>query len=96
MNVTTFKSLLSPKLPAEQKRLKDLTASILRNVSFNHYGKDLKMIEPADVKPLWQLVNKYYADWEKSSRKQRHEMRTSRHRYVDYSHLAYNGVADDL
>lgn len=78
---------------AEINRYNLISNKRLRSACVN-----LKLVNTdSEVWQAWIKFNKKEADWEKYCRIQRYEAKHSKKNYhVDYSHLAYNGVADDF
>lgn len=78
---------------AEKRRFELLSNKRLRSARIN--PKEISTDK--EVREAWIRFNKYEADWEKYCRASKHEARFGKkHTYGDYSHLAYNGVADDF
>ena len=98
MTCTEFKKrvseLVNITIPAEKKRFEIMSNKRLQqaDVRFRKFETDKEIIEG------WHKYNKKEADWEKYCRQSEHFERTvlSKKSYTDYSHLAYNGVADDF
>ena len=97
MTCTEFKIRVSEVInfsnEAERKRYFKISNKELKRagVAFKNISTD------KEVKDGWWKFNKYQADWESYCRKSKHEaMMRKNDNYVDYSHLAYNGVADDF
>ena len=97
MTCTEFKIRVSEIIifsnEAERKRYFKIS-----NKELQRAGVDFKNIFFfKEVKEGWWKFNKYQADWESYCRKSKHEsMMRKNYNYVDYYHLAYNGVADDF
>ena len=97
MTCTEFKIRVSEVInfsnEAERKRY-----SKISNKQLQQAGVDYKKIfTDKDVKKGWWKFNKYQADWETYCRKSKHEARMRKNDdYIDYSHLAYNGVTDNF
>ena len=97
MTCTEFKIRVSEVInfsnEAERKRYFKISNKELQRagVAFKNISTD------KEVKDGWWKFNKYQADWESYCRKSKHEaMMRKNDNYVDYSHLAYNGVVDDF
>jgi len=96
LNPTEFKNklLLLNLNKAEIRRVKNLTTKQLK---FNlRVYTDFKEITDENYKQVWRKLNCGLAKEDKFHRIQNHNARNSKYAYVDYSHLAYNGVADDF
>jgi hypothetical protein len=95
MNVTELKSkLLSLNLnKVEKYRVECLRAKELK-FKLRTYT-DFTEITDENYKEVWYQLNKQIAKEDKFHRAQTHSMRNSSG-YVDYSHLAYNGVTEDF
>lgn len=97
MTCTEFKIRVSEVInfsnEAERKRYFKIS-----NKQLQQAGVDYKKIfTDKEVKEGWRKFNKHQADWEAYCRKSKHEARMRNNGdYVDYSHLAYNGVTDDF
>lgn len=96
MNVTDFKNkVLSLNLnKAEIIRIKHLTAKEFK-FKLRLYT-EFSDVTNSNYKQVWFQMNQQMAKEDKFHRIQTHSMRTSKERYVDYSHLAYNNSTDDL
>ena len=97
MTCTEFKIRVSEIIifsnEAERKRYFKISNKELKRAGVNFKN----MSTDKEIKEGWWKFNKHQADWEAYCRKSRHEARMRRNdSYVDYSHLAYNGVADDF
>lgn len=97
MNCTEYKKrvseLVNISIPAELKRFKIMSNKRLQQagVDFKKFQTDKEVIEG------WKKYNKKEAEWEKYCRKSKHVGRSLlKGSFVDYSHLAYNGVTDDF
>jgi len=95
MNVTDFKSkMLALNLnEVEARRVKNLKAKGLKYDL--RVFTDFTEITDENYRQVWFQLNKQLAKEDKFHRIQTHSMRSSKG-FVDYSHLAYNGVADDF
>ena len=85
--------MVNISIPAEKKRFKIMSNKRLQDagVNFKKFETDKEVISG------WHKYNKNEADWEKYCRKSKHERRSLlKGGFVDYSHLAYNGVSDDF
>ena len=97
MNCTEFKArvkeLINITIPAEIKRFE-----IMSNKRLKGAGVNFKKFETdKEIKDGWVKYNKKEAEWEKYCRQSKHIGRGFfKGGYEDYSHLAYNGVADDF
>lgn len=97
MNCTEFKKrvseLINITIPAEKKRFEIMSNRRLEQagVRFKKFKTDQEIIEG------WNKYNKKEAEWEKYCRQSKHFGRQLlKKSFTDYSHLAYNGVADDF
>lgn len=97
MNTTQFKEkVLTLNLnKAEIKRIKNLTTR-----SFKYDLRMLLQMKKEEVtennfKMVWNILNQQMAKEDKFHRIQTHSMRNCKE-YIEYGHLAYNGVADDF
>lgn len=95
MNITTFKELVKPANEAEKRRLNKLHGQYYRFL-MHKYSIGIKNINEQNINSVWNTLNKLLASDDKLHRELRHISRSSNREYVDYSHLAYNGVTDDL
>lgn len=96
MNCTDFKKKVSDIVnitnEAEKNRYQKISRKELQRAGVNIRN----ITTDKEVKQAWRKFNKYQADWEKHCRKSKHFERNLKGSFVDYSHLAYNGVADDF
>jgi len=95
MNATEFKNklLLLNLNQAEVNRVKNLTTKQLK-FKLRVYT-EFKEITDENYKQVWFKLNTQLAKEDKFHRIQTHSMRNSKG-FTDYSHLAYNGVAEDF
>ena len=98
INITRFKELAlelgCPKNNKERQRLKNLSSKTLKFLTCER-----RLPEGLSEKTIWKawhIINQKLASWEKCDRRINHLMKTSKKRYIDYGHLAYNNSADDL
>lgn len=97
MNCTDFKKKASDIVnitnEAEKNRYQKISRKELQRAGVNIRN----ITTDKEVKQAWRKFNKYQADWEKYCRKSKHfERNLLKGSFVDYSHLAYNGVTDDF
>ena|SRR5690554_305538 len=97
MNCTEYKKrvseLVNITIPAEIRRFKIMSNKRLQDagVKFKKFKTDKEVISG------WHKYNENEAKWEKYCRKVKHHGRSLlKDSFVDYSHLAYSGVADDF
>lgn len=93
MNVTEFKRRLSKlidiTIEAELRRFEKIS-----NKKLEIAGISVKrIVTDKDVTDAWNVFNKNQADWEAYCRRPKPVLNNN---YVDYSHLAYNGVTEDF
>ena len=99
MNITEFKQLVTnlPLNKTERSRANNLTASTFKflcrtlDPTFS-----IKAVNNTNWRNTWHKLNQILAKEDKFHRIQSHNMRHCKDKFIDYSDLAYNGVADDL
>jgi hypothetical protein len=93
MNITEFKkqvlTYVTFSTKKEKERVFETTNKSLSGISL----KNLKT--PDDVRSAWIRYNKLQEEWEEIDRRLAKTLNKSTG-YIDFSHLAYNGVTDDF
>lgn len=95
MNCTEFKKRVSELVTfsneAEKRRFSEMSNKRLQGIRYRALKTDNQ------IREAWRAFNKKEADWERYCRQEAHNERFRKHsHYADFSHLAYNGVADDF
>ena len=96
MNITTFREkVLTLNLnDAEKKRINNLGSKYYKLLCLKFC--ESKDVNDTNFKIVWHKLNKILSDDEKLHRKLVHNMRNFKGNFIDYGHLAYNGVTDDF
>lgn len=97
MNISELKKKIL-EIVVFQSELEKKRFDLISNKKLMSAGIHRKdIITDKDVRKAWIKFNKHQADWERYCRKSRFQARLcKKHSYEDYSHLAYNGVANDF
>ena len=96
MNITNFKEkvLTLDLKPIEVKRIKNLSGSHYRFMTKSICS--YKFIGDHNFEEVWSLLSPKLEKEEIFNKNIRVMMDNSKHSFIDYSHLSYNGVTDDF
>ena len=97
MNISQYKLALLEIVKSKKDiyRVKCLNRKNTDFLLYKYYGKHLKEIQKEEVEQSWKVLRVKLIEEEQFYYNQRRRMEKVNN-FVDYSHLAYNNVADDL
>ena len=97
MNISQYKLALL-EIVKSKKDIYRVTCLNRKNTDFllyRYYGKHLKEIQKEEVEQSWKVLRVKLIEEEQFDYNERRRMEKVNN-FVDYSHLAYNNVADDF
>ena len=97
MNISQYKVVLLEIVKSKKDiyRVKCLNRKNTDFLLYRYYGKHLKEIQREEVEQSWKVLRVKLIEEEQFAYNERRRMMKVNN-FVDYSHLAYNNVADDF
>ena len=97
MNISQYKLALLEIVKSKKDiyRVKCLNRKNTDFLLYRCYGKHLKEIQKEEVEQSWKVLRVKLIEEEQFDYNERRRMEKVNN-FVDYSHLAYNNVADDF